>query len=388
MTLHSLTTQRQTTRPAPDLGSPLALAVIVPTLNEAGNIAAMVAGLDRALDGLAWEAIFVDDDSTDGTAALLRQIGAYDRRIRVIQRLGRRGLASAVTEGVLATAAPVIAVIDGDMQHDEVLLPKMYEAVTGDDGGGGCDLAIGSRYVDGGAASGFTGVRELISRTATRVTNATLRTTIADPMSGFFAVRHDAFMASAPHLSNIGFKILMDVVASSPAPLAIREIPYTFRPRHAGTSKLDPRVAHEFFVLLLEKMLGRYVPVRFLMFAGAGLFGLAINLMVIGSLFRHAGISFAVALPAGVIAAMAFNYLLANTLTYRDLRLRGAAFLRGFVGYAAVCAPGAIGNIFVSTLLFRDGSTWWVAALAGAVIAVTWTYAATLLLTAKRRRPA
>ncbi len=384
MSLHSLTTQRQVTRPAPDLGSPLALAVIVPTLNEAGNVAAMVAALDRALDGLAWEAIFVDDDSTDGTAALLRQIGAYDRRIRVIHRLGRRGLASAVTEGVLATAAPVIAVIDGDMQHDEALLPKLYAAVIGDDGDGGCDLAIGSRYVDGGDAAGLNGPREWISRTATRVTNATLRSKIADPMSGFFAARHDAFMASAPHLSNIGFKILMDVVASSPAPLAIREIPYSFRPRHAGTSKLDPRVAHEFCVMLLEKLLGRYVPVRFLMFAAVGLLGLLINLAVIGTLFVDGAAPFAAALPAGIVAAMAFNYVLANTLTYRDLRLRGVALVRGFVGYAAVCAPGAIGNIFVSSLLFRDGSTWSVAATAGATIAVTWTYAATLLVTAKR----
>src|SRR5690606_33505045 len=121
----------------------------IPVFREAANVAPLVARLDAALAGLAWEAVFVDDDSPDGTAAAARAIAATDPRVRCIRRIGRRGLASACMEGFLSVSAPFVAVMDGDLQHDETILPALLAAVEG-----GADIAIGSRHVAGGAAEG------------------------------------------------------------------------------------------------------------------------------------------------------------------------------------------------------------------------------------------
>ena len=123
----------------------LQLAVILPTLNERGNLRPLVERLARALDGLSWEAIFVDDNSRDGTSDEARAISLEDPRVRVIQRIGRRGLASAAIEGMCATAAPVVAVMDADHQHDPALLPGMLTAVNS----GEYDLAYASRFAEG-----------------------------------------------------------------------------------------------------------------------------------------------------------------------------------------------------------------------------------------------
>src|ERR1700754_680613 len=129
------------------VGASLQLTVIIPTFNEAENVAPLAAKLDHALSGLDWEAVYVDDNSADGTSDRVRELARVDRRIRVIQRVGRRGLSSAVVEGMLSSAAPVVAVIDGDMQHDETVLVKLYAAIADD----GNDLAIGTRYTEGGS---------------------------------------------------------------------------------------------------------------------------------------------------------------------------------------------------------------------------------------------
>src|SRR3954462_6681169 len=120
--------------------APLDLAVVIPTFNEVRNVPLIIAKLDQALAGRSWEAVFVDDDSPDGTADAAREIARQDRRVRVIQRIGRRGLSSATIEGMCATAAPIVAVIDGDLQHDETILPKMLDALHND---ATLDLVIG-----------------------------------------------------------------------------------------------------------------------------------------------------------------------------------------------------------------------------------------------------
>lgn len=221
---------------------PLELTVIVPTFNEADNVAALVAKLDAALSSLAWEVVFVDDNSADGTADRVRAIASVDRRVRIIQRVGRRGLSSAVVEGMLSSAAPVLAVIDGDLQHDETALVALHAAVAG----GARDVAIGTRYADGGSTGDWDASRVRISQFATWLSARLLRQDVKDPMSGFFAIRREAFLAALPRLSSVGFKILLDLIASSPGPLRIAEIPYTFRVRTAGESKLDSKVAQEF----------------------------------------------------------------------------------------------------------------------------------------------
>ena len=158
---------RDIARPAgaPDAASRTPeLTVVVPTLNERDNIAPLVELLDTALAGIAWEVIFVDDDSRDDTAAAVRAMARRDGRVRCLQRIGRRGLSTACIEGALASAAPYCAVMDADLQHDETVLPRMLEALRT----GSYDLAIGSRYSAGGDLGELSGRRAGISKLATR----------------------------------------------------------------------------------------------------------------------------------------------------------------------------------------------------------------------------
>jgi dolichol-phosphate mannosyltransferase len=361
---------------APETPS-LQLTVIIPTFNEADNVAPLAAKLDAALAGLAWEAVYVDDNSADGTSDRVREIARVDPRIRVIQRIGRRGLSTACIEGMCATAAPVVAVIDGDMQHDETVLVKLYDAIVE----GGNDLAIGTRYTEGGSTGEWDESRVKISQFATKLSNILLKNDVKDPMSGFFAVKREVFVESLPNLSMVGFKILLDMVASVPRKLKIAEVPYTFRSRVAGESKLDSKVAQEFGALLLEKMFGHIVPVRFMMFAAVGALGLCVHLATLGILVRLAAVQFGVSQAIAVFTAMTFNYVLNNSFTYRDMRLRRWKFVRGLFTFYAVCLIGAIGNIGIGDFIYKLHYTWWAAGIAGAVVGVVWNYAASSMFT-------
>ena len=352
----------------------LDLAVVIPTFNEKANVPTLVAHLDRALDGVAWEAIFVDDDSPDGTAEAARELARVDRRVRVIQRIGRRGLSSACIEGMCATAAPVVAVIDGDLQHDETLLPAMLAALQDD---ASLDVVVGSRFVAGGGTGEWDSDRVAKSALATRLSRRVLKADLSDPMSGFFAIRTEVARRLVPDLSAIGFKILLDLMTTSPRPLRFAELPYTFRTRSKGESKLDHVVAMEYLIALYDRMFGRMVPVRFAMFSGIGVFGLGVHMAVLMLFYLALGTSFLVGTIIATLAAMTFNFLLNNALTYRDARLKGwRELLDGWLSFCLVCAVGAIANVGVAAFLHdvRSGE-WALAAMIGVLVGAVWNYA-------------
>ena len=369
------------TRLLPTPATPLQLAVIIPVLNEAANIAPLIERIEAALCGIVWEIIIVDDNSPDGTSDVARAQARNDPRVRIVQRIGRRGLSSAVIEGMLASGAPIFAVIDGDLQHDEAILPKMYRAVTQ----GGNDLAVGTRYVEGGSTGDWNASREKMSRFATGLARRLLKAEMSDPMSGFFTIRREAMVAALPHLSSVGFKILMDLVASSPTPLKIAELPYTFRNRIHGESKFDARVAQEFAILLLEKLFGHFLPIRFLMFAMVGSLGLLVHLTILGSGITL-GLAFQLAQSIAVVIAMTGNFFLNNSLTFRDMRLRGPALWRGLISFYLVGLVGAIGNVGVGAVVYRLEGVWWLAGLAGVAVGVVWNYAASSVVTWRVRK--
>lgn len=352
---------------------PPRLAVVIPCYNEAPNVAPMVARLDAALAGIPWEAIFVDDNSPDGTAARVRAIAATDPRIRCIRRIGRRGLASACVEGMLATSAPYLAVIDGDLQHDETILPRMLAVLES----GEAEVAIGSRNVDGGTkGQGLSPLRRLVSDGGAALANAALPVKVADPMSGFFALPRDLFEEIAPRLTATGFKILLDILLSAGRPLRVAEIPYVFRAREAGESKLDAAVLLEFGGLLADKALGGVVPLRFMAFALVGGIGVLVHLATLALLHGIGPLGFNAAQWAATLVAMTANFLLNNRITYRDRRLRGPALLRGLVLFYLVCGIGAAANVGIAGLLVRDGLLdWGLAGAAGALLTVVWNYA-------------
>jgi dolichol-phosphate mannosyltransferase len=361
--------------------NPLQLAIVLPTLNERGNLRALVERLSAALGGIAWEAIIVDDNSPDGTADEARAISLEDPRIRVIQRIGRRGLASAAIEGMCATAAPYAAVMDADHQHDPALLPQMLAAVAND----GFDLAYASRFAEGASteawgrpdrvkASGFA------NSLARKVTGVTL----TDPMSGYFLLRTEVLRRDAHRLSGVGFKILLDILATVEQPLKIKEFPLAFAARAEGESKLDRTVVFEFLVGLYDKWLGRIIPTRFALFGTIGALGVVIHMAILAAFMETFGgtlmgtiiTPFEVGQTVAAIIAMTFNFVLNNALTYADKRLVGfVALARGWAKFALTCSVGLLANVGVAAVLVRFGMHEYPAALTGIVVGSVWIFA-------------
>jgi dolichol-phosphate mannosyltransferase len=355
------------------------LVVVIPTFNERDNIAPLLAKLGQALDGIRWEVVFVDDDSTDGTVTVLQQVCTTDPRVRCVRRLGRRGLASAVVEGMLSNFAPFIAVMDADHQHDERLLATMLETLRKDE----ADVVVGSRYLAEGGVGDWSKRRRAISRTATLLSRLVLRgRRLTDPMSGFFMLNRPVFDTAVRRLSQEGYKILLDILASSPRTVRIKEVAYVFGSRQHGQSKLDSLVVLDYLTLLLDKLLGRWVPVRFLMFTAVGSVGVVLHMAVLAAALKS-GADFLPAQTAATAVAIAGNFFLNNALTYRDKRLKGLGrVLLGLASFYAVCSVGAVANVGIANFLFVEQRyAWWVSGIAGILVGAVWNYATSALFT-------
>ena len=353
------------------------LAVVIPVLNEADNVAPLVERLTRALAGIRWEAIFVDDDSPDGTADVVRALARLQGNLRCVQRLGRRGLSSACIEGILSSAAPYIAVMDGDLQHDEMLLPQMLTKIRAER----LDVVVASRYTDAGSVGDWQRSRVVISDVAGRLSRLVVKADLTDPMSGFFMVERNAFAAAMRSLTGQGFKILIDLFASSPRPLAFAEVPLSFRQRLHGESKLDTLVAWEYLMLVLQKLVGPAVPVRFLLFSSIGALGIGTHLLTLWFGTHMLAIAFPVAQAIATVIAMTGNFLLNNLFTYRDRRLRGRRLVTGLISFYAVCGAGGAANVGVASYVAGGHHSWWLAGLAGAAVSVVWNYAMSSIFT-------
>ncbi|MFZ5733383.1 MAG: glycosyltransferase family 2 protein [Pseudomonadota bacterium] len=358
------------------------LSVIVPSFNERGNVAVLIERLNAALQGIAWEVIYVDDNSPDGTWGAVKELSAADPRVRCIRRVGRRGLSGACIEGILASSAPYVAVMDADLQHDETKLPEMLAALRE----GKADLVVGSRYVGGGSAAGLADKSRVgISLAATQIAKQLLHIDVADPMSGFFMIRRDRFEALAPQLSVHGFKILLDVLASAKGGLRTIEIPFTFGARMHGESKLDSMVALDFLGLVLAKLTGDIVSLRFLLFASVGAFGLLVHLIALYVFLNAFGLDFGSSQACAALTAMTSNFFLNNFLTYRDQRLKGFRLLRGLLLFYLVCSVGLLANVGVAFSVYDNEPVWWLAGIAGAIMGAVWNYAMSGLLVWRQR---
>jgi dolichol-phosphate mannosyltransferase len=366
---------------ADTVARPLELAIVLPTLNERGNLGPLVERLDKALAGIAWEAIFVDDNSPDGTSDEARKISQIDRRIRVIQRIGRRGLASAAIEGMMATAAPVVAVMDADHQHDPALLPGMLKAVAS----GECDVAVASRFAEGASTEEWGRPdRVRASNIANAIARKVTGVELSDPMSGYFMLPAAKLRAAAPGLSGVGFKILLDILATAEGTMRVKEFPLNFAARAAGESKLDRTVVFEFLVGLYDKWLGRIIPTRFALFGTIGAVGVVVHMAVLSTFLALAGeglrgnvvTNFEVGQTLAALVAMTFNFFLNNALTYADKRLTGtAALTKGWIKFGMTCSVGLLANVGVAAVLVRFGFHEYPAALAGIVIGSVWNFA-------------
>jgi dolichol-phosphate mannosyltransferase len=355
--------QQAGTEPAPEL------AIVVPTYNERENVALVVELVADALDGISWEIMFVDDNSPDDTAPVARALGEADRRVRCIRRIGRRGLAGACLEGMLATQARFVAVLDADLQHDEALLPAMLQRLRDDK----ADVVVASRRLDEGSDAGLSGIRSRISRFAGGLAQRLLRVKLSDPMSGFFMLRRATVEEIAPFLSSQGFKLLLDIAATNPK-LRFLELPYVFRERQHGESKLDAHIALDFLALLIAKLTHDAVSVRFLMFCAVGLTGVAIHMAALQVAVETLDLHFGAAQSAATAMAIAWNFALNNLFTYRDRRLAGWPFVTGLIRFELVCAVGAVSNIGAASWIYGHDTGWWLAGLGGALMGAVWNY--------------
>ena len=351
------------------------LSVVVPAFRERANIPALLQALEQALAGLDWETIVVVDDAFDGSEDLLRERAQRDPRVRCIQRIGRRGLASACIEGMLASSAPYLAVIDADLQHDETLVPQLLAKARQED----ADVAVASRYLAGGSTGELAPERVRLSRLASAL-SARLGEGLTDPMSGFFVVRRTFLDRVVRNLYGRGFKILLDLIAAARGKIRIVELPYRMRSRAYGESKLGARVVAEFFMLLLYHFMGRLLPARFFLFAAVGVTGVGVHLCVLWPLFALSG-NFLLSQAVATLAAMTSNFFFNNVFTYGDQRLRGRAMWRGLLSFYAACGIGALINLAIAEWLFLKSLPYWVAGLGGASIAALWNFFTTASFT-------
>lgn len=364
---------------APPAALPPELTVVVPSFNERDNVPELARRLDTVLAGIAWEMIVVDDDSPDGTSVVVKDLARRDPRIRCIRRVGRRGLAGACIEGMLASSAPVVAVMDADLQHDETILPAMLDHIRA-----GRELVVASRNIEGGSKTeGLSPVRQAVSDLGRRLSEMILKAPLTDPMSGFFMLRRDLVEEVAPKLATSGFKILADIVASVPRRPDFAEVPFVFRERVHGESKLDAKVALDYLGFVLNKLSGGLIPLRFIFFALVGTSGLVVHMAVLYGLLGL-GMHFSWAQTVATLVAMTSNFVINNEFTYRDARLKGGGFWTGLVLFYAVCSIGAFGNVGVASWLYAGHASWWIAGLAGAIMGAVFNYAASSTLVWRR----
>ncbi len=344
------------------------LSVIIPTFNEWENVPILIARLRQALTGCRWEAIFVDDDSPDGTAGVVRSFAAGDERVRLLHRVGERGLASACIDGMMASEAPLIAVMDADLQHDENILPAMLARLRNEQ----LDVVVGTRNAEGGSMGEFATGRVLLSRMGRCISHAVCRSRLSDPMSGFFVVRGSFVREVLPRLQRAGFKILVDILASSSRRARVGEVGYTFARRQFGESKLDVSVGVEYLSLVCNRLIGNVLPLSMSLFLLVGSVGVLIHMAVLGLLMRHGHSGFVRAQMAATFVAMVSNYFFNNSVTFRDRRLRGAKMLAGLGRFVLACSFAAAINLVFAHRLWLAGVSSYIAGFAGIVVGSLW----------------
>lgn len=343
------------------------ISVVLPTFNEAANVRRVVGLLRETLEPLGdWEILVVDDDSPDLTWRIVEEIGAEDPRVRCFRRVDRRGLASAIVDGLTVARGERRVVMDADLQHDPGLVPRLAAAL--DD----ADIAVASRYMEGGSVGEWGALRRWISRGSTRLSRLLLGIRSSDPMSGFFAIRREAFQQAAGSLQPRGYKALMELLYRLPG-ARIAELPLRFGLREAGESKLGGGVALDFLLAIVELRTGRALSQRFLGYCAVGATGVAVQLLAFAGFDRVLGVEAALALA--ILTAMVWNFTLNNLWTFRDRRLRGATAGSGLLRFLLVSGVGAFINHSL-TIRFDQltASGLYLASLVGIAVATIWNY--------------
>jgi dolichol-phosphate mannosyltransferase len=343
-------TSPSTVATAPDL------SLIICTLNEGEAIANVVTEICDTLKGLSFEIIVLDDDSADATQSeVLRLQSAYPM-VRLHVRKGERGLSSAAIKGWDIARGRYLGVMDGDGQHDPKAILALAQMIMRGDK----DLVCVSRYL-GKSQTGLGFFRDLGSKAATFATGLVLKAPLTDPLSGCFMMTREWYVSARPKLTGVGFKILVDLVASTKIKPRFGEVKASLRQRQGGVSKLDLRVVLDLGALLVEKATGGLLPARFVLFAGVGVSGVMVNVLVL-YLFQLTGYdtqnNFQLPYFVGILVSMTSNFFINNSITFRDKRLKGTALITGLLGFYLACAPGGVLNYFIAVWMKPELMIW------------------------------
>ncbi|MCP9841188.1 glycosyltransferase family 2 protein [Synechococcus sp. J7-Johnson] len=357
------------------MDTPERLSIVLPTYNERQNVARILEELLPLKQRFDLEVLFVDDDSADGTADLVKQLAHGQAGVRLIRRVGRAGLASAIKEGILDATGDVIVVMDCDGQHEPAAVEAAVEALLSS----GSDLVVGSRFHAEAAIHGLSEKRTRNSTWANTIARFSLPgyRRLTDYMSGFFALRPEAALRYVRRVDVNGFKFLYELLSISRGSLRVSEIPLHFQARVAGDSKLDLAIVWDLGVSILHTLLLRSIPRRAISFALVGLSGVAVQMLVVQALMGTAGLVFKQALPIAVVVAASSNYLINNALTFRFQRQQGTALLKGLLKFLLVASLPVLANVGVASTFYNlvSRNTFW-AQLAGILVVFVWNYAA------------
>jgi dolichol-phosphate mannosyltransferase len=350
------------------------LSIVLPTYNERGNVGPILDQLLPLSDHYELEILFVDDDSADGTADAVLELAHRHRCVRLIRRVGRYGLSSAIKEGILDATGELVLVMDSDGQHEPAAVARTVDTLAEQD----VDLVIGSRFHAAAEIHGLSAQRERNSTWANAVARFSLPRyrQLTDYMSGFFALRPATCLPYVRKVDVGGFKFLYELLALSHGQLRVAEVPLQFQPRISGESKLDLAVVWDLGVSILHTLLLRSVPRRAISFGLVGVTGIVVQL-VMNHLLMALGLGFEQALPPAVIVAATSNYLINNVLTFRFQRQKGLALVRGLLKFLVVASLPVLANVGVASafysLVSRDT---FLAQLVGIVVVFVWNYAA------------
>ena len=352
------------------------LSIVLPTFNEGGSIRQVIESLLHLEEEHPIEILVVDDDSRDGTPDLVRSLARQDPRIRIIQRVGRSGLASAIKEGLIAALYPTALVMDSDGQHEPASVGEAVQLLDRE----GLDLVAGSRFLDHSKIRGLSDRRTDGSTLANRLARWSLPRSyghLSDCMSGFIVLRLNRCLPLVRQVDVNGFKFLYELLSISHGRLQVGEIPLNFQPRLHGSSKLDLAILWDFMVSLIHTATLRLLPRRAISFGLVGASGVMVQLLSTALLMGLFNLEFQQALPVAVITAASSNYLVNNALTFRDRRQSGRQLIRGLLKFLLVASLPALANVGLATsfyTLIQAHALW--AQLAGIVVVYVWNYAA------------
>ena len=352
------------------------ISIVIPTFNEVENIIPLLKNLTDLVKNFEYEIIVVDDDSPDGTSEEVNKYMKSNKRIKLITRIGRSGLSSAIKEGLIFAQGKYLLVLDGDGQHHPSFISEMLMEIKQNKS----DIIIGSRFLYNSKQEGLSNKRSLGSKIANKLARISLHRNYAnltDYLSGCFCLKREVTKKFLRKIEINGFKFLYELLSLSKGNLSVKEVPLIFKERRFGNSKLDIAIVWDFLISIIHNLTLRLLPRRAISFGLVGISGVFVQLFITSFLVEIFLIDFYNALPFAVIFAATSNFIINNQVTFRSDRLRNSALLIGLLKFLFVASLPVIANVGITTAFYKYiNKDTFVAQIAGIAIVYAWNYLA------------